>query len=197
MRSDLPLAIEDYALVGDGIWEVRGGRRLFTFSKVMAWVAFDRTVRDAERFKLEVPLERWRQVRDHIHTTICEHGFDKSRNTFTQSFGGSELDASLLLIPVVGFLPPDDPRVRGTVAAIERELVVDGFVLRYQTKSGVDGLPPGVRCLPPLQFLARRQLYAAESRCRSIRTIRAAAIASLRCRPARGRIRSLCPASDR
>src|SRR5262249_2300590 len=105
-----------------------------------AWVALDRTVRDAERFKMQAPLERWRRVRDHMHTTICELGFDSSRNTFTQNFGSSELDASLLLMPLVGFLPPDDPRVRGTIAAIEQELTIDGFVLRYRTKAGIDGL---------------------------------------------------------
>src|SRR4029077_17245483 len=136
----------------DGIWEVRGGRRHFTLSKVMAWVALDRTVRDAERFKLQVPLERWRQVRDDIHATICERGFDSNRNTFTQSFGSSELDASLLLMPVVGFLPPDDPRARGTIAAIEQELMVDGFVLRYRTQAGVDGLPPGEGVFLPCSF---------------------------------------------
>src|SRR5262245_50661001 len=136
----------------DGIWEVRGGRRHFTFSKIMAWVALDRTVRDAERFKLHAPLERWRKLRDHMHATICEQGFDAGRNTFTQSFGSSELDASLLLMAVVGFLPPNDPRVRGTVAAIERELVIDGLVLRYQTKAGVDGLPPGEGAFLPCSF---------------------------------------------
>jgi carbohydrate kinase (thermoresistant glucokinase family) len=136
----------------DGIWEVRGGRRHFTLSKIMAWVALDRTVRDAERFKLQAPLERWRQVRDHMHATICELGFDSSRNTFTQSFGSSELDASLLLMPLVGFLPPQDPRVRGTIAAIERELTVDGFVLRYRTKAGIDGLAPGEGVFVPCSF---------------------------------------------
>jgi hypothetical protein len=118
----------------------------------MAWVALDRTVRDAERFKLQAPLERWRQLRDHLHATICERGFDRSRNTFTQSFGSSELDASLLLMPVVGFLPPDDPRVQGTVAAIEKELVVDGFVLRYRTRADIDGLPPGEGVFLPFSF---------------------------------------------
>ena len=136
----------------DGIWEVRGGRRHFTLSKIMAWVALDRTVRDAERFKMQAPLERWRRVRDHMHTTICELGFDSSRNTFTQSFGSSELDASLLLMPLVGFLPPDDPRVRGTIAAIEQELMVDGFVLRYRTKAGIDGLAPGEGVFLPCGF---------------------------------------------
>jgi carbohydrate kinase (thermoresistant glucokinase family) len=136
----------------DGIWEVRGGRRHFTFSKIMAWVALDRTVRDAERFKFQAPLESWRKVRDRMHATICELGFDSERNTFTQSFGSSELDASLLLIPLVGFLPADDPRVRGTVAAIERELMIDGLVLRYRTRAEIDGLPPGEGVFLPCSF---------------------------------------------
>jgi GH15 family glucan-1,4-alpha-glucosidase len=136
----------------DGMWEVRGGRRHFTFSKVMAWVALDRTLHDAERFKLEGPLDRWRQVRDEIHARICAQGFDRSRNTFTQSFGSSDLDANLLLIPVVGFLPASDPRVRGTVDAIEQELLVDGLVLRYRTRTDVDGLPPGEGAFLPCSF---------------------------------------------
>jgi carbohydrate kinase (thermoresistant glucokinase family) len=136
----------------DGIWEVRGGRRHFTFSKIMAWVALDRTVRDAERFKLHAPVDRWRRIRDHMHATICELGFDAGRNAFVQSFGSGELDASLLLMPVVGFLPPDDPRVRGTVAAIEQELMIDGLVLRYRTKAGIDGLPPGEGVFLPCSF---------------------------------------------
>jgi carbohydrate kinase (thermoresistant glucokinase family) len=136
----------------DGIWEVRGGRRHFTFSKVMAWVALDRTVRDAERFKFQAPLESWRKIRDHMHATICELGFDRERNTFTQSFGSDELDASLLLLPLVGFLPADDPRARGTVAAIERELMIDGLVLRYRTRAEIDGLPPGEGVFLPCSF---------------------------------------------
>ena len=136
----------------DGIWEVRGGRRQFTFSKIMAWVALDRTVRDAERFKFEAPLESWRNLRDRMHATICALGFNSERNTFTQSFGSSELDASLLLIPLLGFLPADDPRVRGTVAAIERELMIDGLVLRYRTKADIDGLPPGEGVFLPCSF---------------------------------------------
>jgi GH15 family glucan-1,4-alpha-glucosidase len=136
----------------DGIWEIRGGRRNFTFSKVMAWVAVDRSVRDAERFKFDAPLDSWRKVRDRMHATICELGFDNKRNTFTQSFGSSELDGSLLLIPMVGFLPGDDPRMRGTVAAIERELMVDGLVLRYRTRTEVDGLPPGEGVFLPCSF---------------------------------------------
>jgi carbohydrate kinase (thermoresistant glucokinase family) len=136
----------------EGIWEVRGSRRHFTFSKVMAWVALDRTVRDAERFKFSGPLDSWRKVRDRMHATICERGFDSERNTFTQSFGSSELDASVLLIPLVGFLPADDQRVRGTVAAIERELMVDGLVLRYRTEAGIDGLAPGEGVFLPCSF---------------------------------------------
>ncbi len=127
----------------EGIWEVRGGRRHFTYSKVMAWVAFDRSVKDIEQFGLHGPVDRWRAVRDEIHATVCREGFDAAHGHFVQSFGSHELDASLLLIPLVGFLPHDDARVRGTVDAIARELLSDGFVLRYRTKAGTDGLPPG------------------------------------------------------
>jgi GH15 family glucan-1,4-alpha-glucosidase len=127
----------------EGIWEVRGGRRHFTHSKVMAWVAFDRAVRSIEEFGLEGPLERWRGVRDAIHEEVCQRGYDGNENTFVQSFGDATLDASLLLIPIVGFLPPDDPRVQGTVAAVERKLLREGFVMRYDTGTAVDGLPPG------------------------------------------------------
>ncbi len=127
----------------EGIWEVRGGPRHFTHSKVMAWVAFDRAVRSIEEFGLDGPLERWREIRASIHQEVCGHGYDASQNAFVQSFGDATLDASLLLLPMVGFLPPDDPRVRGTVAAIERKLVRDGLVMRYDAGSSVDGLPPG------------------------------------------------------
>ncbi|MGP4114569.1 glycoside hydrolase family 15 protein [Streptomyces sp. 4N509B] len=128
----------------EGIWEVRGPRRHFVHSKVMAWVAVDRTVKLIESGEVDGPLERWREMRDEIHRTVCERGYDKERNTFTQSFGSKELDASLLLIPQVGFLPPDDKRVIGTIEAIQRELsTLDGFILRYPTagaQTGVDGL---------------------------------------------------------
>jgi GH15 family glucan-1,4-alpha-glucosidase len=127
----------------DGIWEVRGGRKHFTHSKVMAWVAFDRAVRSAEEFHLDAPLDRWRRIRDAIHAQVCERGFDCARNAFVQSYGETALDASLLLIPMVGFLPPTDARVLGTVAAIERDLVRNRLVLRYRTETGTDGLPPG------------------------------------------------------
>jgi GH15 family glucan-1,4-alpha-glucosidase len=127
----------------EGIWEVRGSPRHFTHSKVMAWVAFDRAVRSIEEFGLEGPVERWRLARSAIHEEVCRHGFDATQNAFVQSFGASELDASLLLIPLVGFLPPDDERVGGTVAAVERRLVRNGLVLRYDTIAGTDGLPAG------------------------------------------------------
>ena len=127
----------------DGIWEVRGGRRHFTHSKVMAWVAFDRAVRSAEEFGLAGPIDRWRRIRATIHKDVCARGFDSAQNSFVQSYGATALDASLLLIPMVGFLPPSDPRVRGTLAAIEQHLMRDGLVLRYYTETGTDGLPPG------------------------------------------------------
>jgi GH15 family glucan-1,4-alpha-glucosidase len=129
----------------EGIWEVRGPRRHFVHSKVMAWVAVDRTIKLIESGDAEGPLEKWRELRDDIHRDVCEKGYDKERNTFTQSYGSKELDASLLLIPQMGFLPPDDKRVIGTIEAIQRELSTpDGFILRYPTqgeKEGVDGLP--------------------------------------------------------
>ena len=136
----------------EGIWEIRGPRRHFTHSKVMAWVAFDRMVKDAEVFGLDGPIEHWRQTRDAIHAQVCAEGYDAQGNTFVQSYGSTNLDASLLLIPQVGFLPPDDSRVRGTVEAIERNLVVDGLVQRYSTVTGVDALPPGEGTFLPCSF---------------------------------------------
>jgi GH15 family glucan-1,4-alpha-glucosidase len=127
----------------EGIWEVRGPRRHFTHSKIMAWVAVDRTVKSIERFGLSGPLERCRKLRAAIHEEVCRKGFDPERNTFVQFYGGKDLDSSLLMIPLVGFLPPSDPRVRGTVQAIERDLMTDGLVVRYATKQEVDGLPAG------------------------------------------------------
>ena len=127
----------------DGIWEMRGERRRFTHSKVMTWVAFDRGVRSIEEFDLDGPLERWRALRAEIHREVCAHGFDQRRNAFVQSYDSTALDASLLLIPMVGFLPADDGRVQGTVAAIERELIRHGLVIRYDTGAKTDGLPPG------------------------------------------------------
>lgn len=127
----------------EGIWETRGGPRQFTYSKVMAWVAYDRALKSAEQFGLEGPIDHWRALRRTIHDDICRNGYDPDVGAFVQSYGSKALDASALLFPLVGFLPPDDPRVRGTVAAIERHLMVDGLVFRYDTSSGSDGLPGG------------------------------------------------------
>ena len=125
----------------DGIWEARGPQRHYTYSKVMAWVVFDRAVRLAERFELDAPLDRWRQVRDEIHAEVCERGYDEGRRTFTQYYGSKELDASVLNIPLVGFLPGTDERVTGTIDAVTGELGRDGFVSRYSTAHTDDGLP--------------------------------------------------------
>ncbi len=135
-----------------GIWEIRGEPRQFTHSNMMAWVAFDRAVKSIERFGLEGPVDQWRATRNRIHRSVCERGFDAGRNTFVQSYGSDALDASLLLMPIVGFLPADDPRVVGTVEAIRRELLVDGFVMRYQTTGGVDGLPGSEGAFLPCSF---------------------------------------------
>jgi GH15 family glucan-1,4-alpha-glucosidase len=127
----------------EGIWEVRGPRRHFTHSKVMAWVAMDRAVKGIEQFGLDGPVDRWRTIRDAIHDEVCAKGYDASQRAFVQSYGSPLLDASLLMMPLVGFLPASDPRVGGTIEAIERHLTHDGFVSRYQTVPEVDGLPPG------------------------------------------------------
>ena len=139
----------------EGIWEVRGPRRHFTHSKVMAWVAFDRGVQAVERFGRIGPVDTWRETRAEIHREVLENGFDVELNSFTQSYGSKRLDASLLMIPLVGFLPADDPRMVGTVAAVERELVRDGLVYRYshdEGTRGVDGLPPGEGAFLPCTF---------------------------------------------
>jgi GH15 family glucan-1,4-alpha-glucosidase len=127
----------------EGIWEVRGPRQYFTHSRMMAWVAFDRAVKAVERFGLDGPADRWRGLREQIHAEVCEKAFDARRNCFTQAYGSPHLDASLLMMAHVGFLPVTDPRVMGTVAAIERELLHDGFVHRYRTEDVDDGLSPG------------------------------------------------------
>ncbi|MGC8639530.1 MAG: glycoside hydrolase family 15 protein [Isosphaeraceae bacterium] len=142
-RSLLKFLESNWDQPDEGIWEVRAGRRCFTHSRMMAWVAFDRGIKIAERFGLEGPLDRWRAVRDEIHAQVCREGFDPELGSFVQFYGSKRLDASLLLMPLVGFLPADDPRVRGTVEAIEKHLTVDGFVYRYAPDSEVDGLPPG------------------------------------------------------
>jgi GH15 family glucan-1,4-alpha-glucosidase len=127
----------------EGIWEVRAPRRHFTHSRLLAWVAFDRAIKSVESFGLSGPVDDWRMLRAQIHEDVCANGFDPDKNSFVQYYGGKSVDAALLLIPLVGFLPPEDPRVHGTVRAIERELMEGGLVLRYRTDENVDGLPPG------------------------------------------------------
>ncbi|OGA53586.1 MAG: glucoamylase [Betaproteobacteria bacterium RIFCSPLOWO2_12_FULL_63_13] len=136
----------------EGIWEVRGPRRHFTHSKVMVWVAFDRAVKAVERFSLSGEIERWRALRAEVHAQVCRDGFDADRNTFVQHYGSKNLDASLLMIPMVGFLSAEDPRMRGTVEAIRSELAVDGLIRRYSTTEGIDGLPPGEGAFLPCSF---------------------------------------------
>ena len=175
-RADRPPRARSGRRPDEGIWEVRGPPRHFTHSKVMAWVAFDRAIESVETFGLAGPLERWRDVaRARSTTRSAAQGFDRERGTFVQRYGSHELDASLLLMPLVGFLPPDDPRVRGTVAAIERELDRDGFVLRYDTRGRRRRAAAGRGRVPRLQLLARRQLRAAGPPRRGARAVRAAA----------------------
>jgi GH15 family glucan-1,4-alpha-glucosidase len=133
----------NWSVPDNGLWEMRGSRQHFTHSKLMCWVAFDRAIRAVECYGCDGPVERWRAIRDDIHREVCERGYDSTRETFTQTYGSSNVDAALLAMPRVGFLPPSDPRVLGTVAAIERDLVRDGFVKRYNTHETSDGLPPG------------------------------------------------------
>ena len=137
----------------EGIWEIRGPRQHFTHSKVMCWVAFDRAVRTVEEHGLDGPVDRWRRIRDEIHADVCRHGYDASLAAFVQAYGSRELDASVLRIPLVGFLPASDERVQSTVDAVQRTLMRDGLVLRYLThEQGVDGLPPGEGVFLPCSF---------------------------------------------
>jgi GH15 family glucan-1,4-alpha-glucosidase len=127
----------------NGIWEVRAPRQHFTHSKVMAWTAMDRAVKAVEQYGLPGDAETWKRIRDEIHAEACERGFDRELNSFVQYYGSKDADASLLLIPLVGFLPATDPRMVGTVKLIQQQLMKDGFVQRYHTHTGIDGLPPG------------------------------------------------------
>jgi GH15 family glucan-1,4-alpha-glucosidase len=127
----------------NGIWEMRGPPQHFVYSKVMAWVGFDRSIKSAETFGLEGPLDKWRRLRDEIYEDVCEHGFDKKRGIFVQAYGSEQLDANLLQLPCVGFLPVSDPRIAKTIAEIERSLLRDCFVIRYSTEHVEDALPPG------------------------------------------------------
>jgi GH15 family glucan-1,4-alpha-glucosidase len=145
---------EHWRYEDSGLWEVRGPTRHFTHSKVMCWVAFDRAVRMCEELRLRGPVERWRAVRGEIHAEVLARGWNEKRQAFTQYYGADALDASLLLMPMVGFLPAGDPRFVSTVEAIQRELTVDGLVLRYRSRDdgAVDGLPPGEGVFLPCSF---------------------------------------------
>jgi GH15 family glucan-1,4-alpha-glucosidase len=138
----------------EGIWEIRGPRRHFTHSKVMAWVAVDRAVREVEEFGLDGPVDRWRALRETIHNEICTEGFHAKRGAFTQYYGSDKLDAALLMMPLVGFLPATDERIRSTIELIQKELVFDGYVQRYhpEESASVDGLPPGEGAFLPCSF---------------------------------------------
>jgi GH15 family glucan-1,4-alpha-glucosidase len=143
----------------EGIWEMRSGPKQFTYSKVMAWVALDRAILSAEKFALRGGVERWRQVRDKIHRDICQKAYSPELGSFTQSYGSKELDAALLLIPQVGFLPCTDPRVRGTIEAIEKHLMPQGLVLRYKTEKVDDGFPAGEGAFLACSFWMVSALY--------------------------------------
>ncbi len=155
LECELLTSLEQrWRMPDEGIWEVRGPRAHFTHSKGMAWLAFDRAVRNVEDFGLAGPADRWAKIRDEIHQQICDESFDQDLNAFTQSYGSKQLDAAVLQLPLTGFLPPDDPRILGTIAAIESRLLRDGFVLRYETSSAgdVDGLPAGEGAFLPCSF---------------------------------------------
>ncbi len=144
----------------EGIWETRGGPRQFTYSKVMSWVAFDRAIKLAEQQNYEAPLEKWQRIRDAIHDEVCSHAFNAEKNSFVEYYGADQLGAALLLMPQVGFLPYSDPRIKGTIDAIERELMPDGLVLRYDTKRVKDGLPPGEGVFLACSFWMVSSLHA-------------------------------------
>ena len=162
-RALMSFVEENWRRPDNGIWEIRGPEREFTHSRVMLWAAVDCAVRAVEEFGLEGPVERWRQLREEMRDDIENRGFDRARNTYTQYYGGSGVDASLLQLSQVGYLPADDPRMLGTVAAIEEELLEGGLLLRYRTESGVDGLPAGENAFLACSFWLVEQ-YARSGR---------------------------------
>ena len=161
----------------EGIWETRGAPQQFTYSKLMAWVAFDRAVLLAEQMNYKAPVARWTAIKDALHQQICEKGFSTKKNSFVQAYGSEELDASLLQMPLVGFLPGDDPRVQGTVDAIRRELMPDGLVLRYDTSRVSDGLPSGEGVFLACSFWMVSSLKAVGREEEAIELVRASAVA--------------------
>ena len=180
-----------------GIWEVRTAPMHFTYSKAMGWVAFDRALKSAEMFGLPGPTSNaGASCAREIHDDVCRNGWNAKRNSFTRSYGSSDLDASLLLLAPIGFLKPDDPRYRGTVEAIERELLVDGLVLRYDSLE-IEGRPAARRRrVPRLQLLARRRLSAARPPRRCREAVPPADRALQRCRPACARNTTRAPGAS-
>ncbi len=152
-RHLLRFVADSWQKPDSGIWEIRGDPQRFTHSRVMAWVAVDRAIRSSERFGLEGPIEEWKRLRREIHQDVCEHGYDPDRGSFVRAYGSDSLDASLLLIPLVGFLPPEDPRVQGTIEAVASELMHHGFVRRYDTDApDADGVKGGEGVFLPASF---------------------------------------------
>jgi GH15 family glucan-1,4-alpha-glucosidase len=152
-RSLLDFLESKWHAPDSGIWEVRGPMRNFTFSRVMVWVAFDRAIQAVESMGYEGPVDRWRTRRDEIHAEVCAAAYSTEKHSFVQAYDTDQVDASLLRMPLVGFLPPEDPRIRGTIAAIERELLIDQtFVMRYRSRQDLDGLPPGEGAFLPCSF---------------------------------------------
>ena len=189
-----------WQLPDDGIWEIRGPQRHFTQSKVMAWVAFDRAAKIAEQLgRTELPIDRWRKLADQVKAEVCEKGFDTEKNSFVQYYGSDQLDSSLLMLARVGFLPPTDPRIIGTVEAIQRELMVDGFVLRYPTSDDdARRRSPGRRGdVPDDDVLVRRQPRVDRSPGRGPCAVRAAAEPAERRRHVVGGVRPEHQAADR
>ena len=177
----------------EGIWEVRGGRKHFTHSKMMAWLAFDRAVKLVEKCSCsgDQHVDRWKKIRDQIHAEVCERGYDTGKKAFTQVYGSDALDASLLMMPLVGFLPATDERVRGTIEAIERELMQDGFVLRYRPQEeGVDGLPGREGVFLPCSFWLADCLHLIGRKKEAQGIVRATARAAKRSRASFRGIRS-------
>ncbi len=152
------------------IWEVRGELRHFVHSKIMCWLAFDRMIASAQEYKLDGPIDEWRKVRDQIHADVLAHGYDEASNSFMQYYGAGGVDAALLLMPLIGFLPIHDPRVEGTIARIERELMVNGLVYRYRTEEGVDGLAGSEGAFLACSFWLSN-VYVAQGRLRKAKAL--------------------------
>ena len=180
-----------------GIWELRGDAKHYVLSKVMTWVAFDRAIKSAENFGFDAPIERWRALRESIFRDVCEKGFDPQQNAFVESYGSQLLDGSILLLPAVGFLPASDPRVRGTIAAIENHMMRGGFVLRHDPRESSDRKQPDGGRVSCLQLLARRCVRADGRDRQGAGTVRSSGGGSERSRTTSGGIRFRCRTTDR